>query len=245
MKLESIDQKIQSYWDKRSENFSRTRRQELASVNAKMWKNLLSDLLPPPDKGRVLDVGTGAGFFPIILAELGYRVTGIDTSAGMIREARQNLSAYGYAAEFMQMNAQEPDFPDGHFAAVISRNLTWTLPDVMQAYAEWHRVLQLGGVLLNFDSDYGEIKFSGSSDPKHVHNRLNAGLLTECNSIKDELSISARRRPLWDAEFLRRLGMDVTVNENIAPQVHQDTDMEYDNVPLFAIRAVKKLLFMD
>lgn len=231
--------RIKTYWDKRSIEFSRVRRQELTGSDAGLWKKFLSRLLPSPKAGGVLDVGTGAGFFPVLLAELGYKVTGIDLSAGMIREAEQNLSRYGYRAELKQMNAQALDFPSGNFAAVISRNLMWTLPDAMQAYKEWNRVLQGGGVLLNVDSDYGEVKFSGSADPQNVHSRIDAELIAECNDIKDSLRISTHRRPLWDAEFLRRIGMKVTVYENIAAEVHSDADLVYDNMPLFAVYAIK------
>jgi len=137
------------------------------------------------------------------------------------------------------MNAQELDFADNTFDVVISRNLTWTLPDVMQAYREWQRVLKKGGRLLNFDSDYGLMTFSRKEDQADVHAGIRQELVTECNDIKDELRISTHRRPLWDAEFLRSLGMQVTVEEEIAPKVRTDKDMHFDTLPLFAIIAGK------
>ena len=41
------------------------------------------------------------------------------------------------------------NFQDESFDVVISRNLTWTLPEAAQAYKEWSRVLKPGGLLLN------------------------------------------------------------------------------------------------
>ena len=46
---------------------------------------------------------------------------------------------------------------------MISRNLTWTLPHVRHAYGEWVRVLKKGGVLLNFDANYGLSDFTDVS----------------------------------------------------------------------------------
>ena len=137
------------------------------------------------------------------------------------------------------MNAQELDFADETFDVVISRNLTWTLPDVMQAYREWQRVLKKGGKLLNFDSDYGLVTFSRKEDQADVHANIRQELVTECNDIKDELRISTHRRPKWDARFLRDLGMQVTVEEEIAPKVRTDKNMQFDTLPLFAIIASK------
>ncbi|MCB7224967.1 class I SAM-dependent methyltransferase, partial [Anaerostipes caccae] len=81
----------------------------------------------------------------------GHVMTGIDMSGEMLHEAKLNALAYGVPAKFKKMNAQELDFESESFDAVISRNLTWTLPDAMVAYQEWQRVLKPNGVLLNFD----------------------------------------------------------------------------------------------
>mgnify|MGYP000482475991 FL=1 len=50
------------------------------------------------------------------------------------------------------------EYEDESFDVVITRNLTWTLPDVDKAYKEWHRVLRKGGVLLNYDANYANMK---------------------------------------------------------------------------------------
>lgn len=40
------------------------------------------------------------------------------------------------------MDAENPEHDDDTFDFVISRNLTWTLPDAQKAYKEWMRVLK-------------------------------------------------------------------------------------------------------
>lgn len=234
-----LAREIESYWDARSQAFSQTRLKELAGPSAAAWTQVLQARLPQARPLRILDVGTGAGFFAILLARLGHEVTGIDMSADMLHEAKCNALAAGVTAHFMKMDAQKPDFAEGAFDVVVSRNLTWTLPDAMEAYRQWRRVLKPGGLLMNFDSDYGRETFSRKEEQENVHANISQDLVDTCNKIKDAVRISTHRRPDWDASYLQELGMKVEVEADIAPQVHNDPAMHYDNVPLFAIYAYK------
>ena len=235
MKLQEM---IEAYWDERSGDFSRLRLKELAGPCGKAWRQVLAEKLPA-GKLRVLDVGTGAGFLAILLAQLGHEVTGVDMSGEMLHQAKQNALAAGCRVDFFKGNAQSLDFADDSFDVLVTRNLTWTLPDVMEAYREWQRVLKPDGLLLNFDSDYGLAPFVKKDEPTDVHAGIRKELVTECNDIKDELRISTHRRPSWDVEFLTSLGMDVTLEEDIGPRVHVDENMQFDKVPLFCIAARK------
>ncbi|MBR1646733.1 MAG: class I SAM-dependent methyltransferase [Selenomonadaceae bacterium] len=232
--MEHLNQRIENYWDERSEHFSKTRRMELDGVDGLAWEKIFRQNLPEGHRLKILDVGTGAGFFAAILARLGHEVTGIDMSAKMLREAKQNLRELKLSADFRKMNAQALEFPDETFDAIVTRNLTWTLPNVKAAYREWRRVLKVGGVLMNFDSDYGEKSFSACSRTK-----ISAVQVDECDAIKNSLSISTHRRPFWDAGFLEGLNFSVTLDEDISAVVHKDSRCDYDSVPLFAIWATK------
>ena len=231
-----IERRIENYWNKRSSDFSRVRRIELNGANGKAWLSLIQNHLPPTKSLKILDVGTGAGFFAILLANCGHHVTGIDMSPKMIHESKKNMFEFGIRAEFIQMNAQELNFDDEIFDVVISRNLTWTLPDVMQAYSEWHRVLKIGGILMNFDSDYGDKNFMNEQTCAKAE--VADEMLIECNDIKDSLKISTHTRPSWDINFLETLNFEVNFEEDISPLVHKDK-IDYDPVPLFAIYAKK------
>ena len=234
-----LQDQIEAYWDERSSDFSRLRLKELAGPCAAAWSEFLTEKIAAGSPLRILDIGTGAGFFAILLARLGHQVTGIDMSGDMLHQAKQNVLAAGCRAEFVKMNAQALNFADDTFDVVISRNLTWTLPDVMAAYRDWQRVLKPGGRLLNFDSDYGLMEFTRKDEQKDVHANIRHELVTECNEIKDELQISTHRRPQWDAAFLRSLGMQVEVLEDIASRVRVDENMKFDTLPLFGLIASK------
>ena len=56
-------------------------------------------------------------------------------------------------AEFVKMNAQVLKFVDETFDAIVTRNLTWTLPDVKASYREWWRIKKIDGeeIFLNVD----------------------------------------------------------------------------------------------
>ena len=232
-----ISERIEKYWDTRSADFSRVRRMEIEGADFLAWNEIIKKHLPANKNLKVLDVGTGAGVFAVLFSKLGCEVTGVDMSKKMLAEAEKNISAFNCRAEFFRMNAQELTFDAETFDVVISRNLTWTLPDAMQAYKEWCRVLKRGGVLMNFDSDYGDKNFLNAGTC--AKGEVADDMLIECNEIKNSLRISTHNRPRWDIELLETLGLKVTFDEDIAPRVHQDKNLEYDSVPLFGIYAVK------
>ena len=234
---ELIEKRIEHYWNKRSSDFSRVRRQELSSINGEAWLNLISQHLPQTKPLNILDVGTGAGFFAILLASQGHNVTGIDMSPKMIHEAKKNMLELNCRIKFKQMNAQELDFADETFDVIVSRNLTWTLPDVVQAYREWYRVLKTGGIMMNFDSDYGDKNFLNAETCAKAN--INDEMLDECNDIKNALRISTHDRPVWDVDYLKKIGFNVTFEPDISTQVQRDDALDYDSVPLFAIYAAK------
>ena len=233
--MENLTQRIKNYWDERSEDFSRARRLELESNNVAAWENIFKKNLPE-GKLKVLDVGTGAGFFAAILSKLGHEVVGIDMSAKMLGEAKKNFRNLNLSAEFKSMNAQALDFDDETFDAIVTRNLTWTLPDVKAAYREWFRVLKIGGVLMNFDSDFGGKNFA---DDVYTEVKITDEMLVECTAIKNSMQISMHRRPAWDVGFLEGLNFSVMFDEDISAVVQVDSCCDYDSLPLFVICAVK------
>ena len=115
-----------SYWGKRSEDFAGLRQRELRSNKADRWRNEILPRIPADrQQTRILDVGTGSGFFPIILAGEGYQyVTGIDLTPEMIRQARKLTGTMENAPDFYVMDAEKLSFPSESFDVILTRNLT-------------------------------------------------------------------------------------------------------------------------
>ena len=237
-----IKNRIINYWSRRSGDFARLRRDELNSYMADLWLEEIRKYMP--DKPcRILDIGTGSGFFAILLGKAGHYVEGIDLTASMIEEAKLLAAKSGVNSVFKVMDAENLLYPDESFDIVLSRNLTWTLPHPRKAYDEWHRVLKKGGMLLNFDADYGKehlVQDLNSLPQNHAHHNINSDLLAECDSIKANLDISQLRRPQWDSSVLQQIGFaHVDTDETVGKRIYSQHDEFYNPTPLFLIRAVK------
>jgi SAM-dependent methyltransferase len=67
---------------------------------------LLDEMKLPPGSG-ILDIGCGTGRHAVELARRGYRVTGVDLSAGMLAEARRAAEAAGVQVELIHGDATQ------------------------------------------------------------------------------------------------------------------------------------------
>lgn len=241
--IDEQKQEIKSYWNKRSLEFSNLRRSELKSSMAEKWLEQIHKTMILRPGMKVLDVGTGAGFFAILLQNEGMNVTAIDLSEEMIKEAQQLAEEYTSGVEFKVMDAEALSFKEETFDIVLARNVTWILPHPDKAYREWLRVLKPGGVLLNFDADYGRESFVKDKQllpSHHAHHHIQDELLKQCEKIKSELVISSKRRPDWDVYFLENEGCKVCLDENISQDIYLEKDIFYNPAQMFRIRAEKR-----
>ena len=239
---DSRKERIAGYWSKRSSSFKLQRKAELHSVMSERWLLEIRKYLPK-GKLKILDVGCGSGFFTILLGKQGHEVTGTDLTPEMIEKSRELAKEEQVECVFEVMDAENLNFPDGTFDVVISRNLTWTLPDAARAYEEWCRVLKKGGVLLNFDANYGayDATDTASLPEKHTHNTLGMEMLQENENIKKQLPISNYVRPAWDVETLGKLGIqELSLDLGVSRRIYVEKDEFYNPVPLFTLCGKKE-----
>ncbi|MDO5424943.1 MAG: class I SAM-dependent methyltransferase [Eubacteriales bacterium] len=214
---------IKDYWNKRANGFSLAVAEELETDAGKRWEQIFREQIPG-ECAEVLDDGTGAGFFPVILSKLGHRVTAIDYSDQMVAQAQERFAALGIDVNVLQMDAQNLTFADESFDAVVSRNVLWNLDDPAKAYQEMYRVLRPGGKLLiddgnmylyHHDKEYAaqHEKFveeqrkrretEGGLHGKHNVDHVDFSVIEE---IAKDLPMSYARRPQWDFQELVSLG---------------------------------------
>ena len=256
-------EKIEQYWSTRTEGYSEVNEKELEGMQKEVWLSVLEEHFPKKEKEslKILDIGTGPGFFPVILTQAGYQVTAVDYTQGMLDKAYENILMYGKKCgrslerqvTFLRMDAQNLEFPNDTFDVIISRNLTWNLENPDQAYREWCRVLKAGGVFLNFDANwYGylydeEKKKAYEQDRKNVEeNHLDDHYLcTDIDAMEQialKVPLSAIGRPRWDLQVLKNLGMrEVQADTDIWKRVWSEEErLNYGSTPMFMIYGIKE-----
>jgi ubiquinone/menaquinone biosynthesis C-methylase UbiE len=246
-----------TYWSQRSTSYSDVNKVELAGISRHNWSAVLHEEIyshfpgKSPQSINVLDVGTGPGFFAILLAESGFHVTAVDMTPEMLDEAKQNAGALAEKIDFREMNAEDLCLPDDFYDVVVSRNLTWNLPHPEKAYSEWHRILRPGGLLLNFDSNWYGYLFDDSKREQFEADRASSAELglgdqnlgenfDVMEDIARSMPLSDIKRPEWDITVLSRLGFSVTTDTDIWKKVWTIQEQtNFSSTPLFMISAVK------
>lgn len=155
--MADVHDHLREFWDRDAATYDRAVSHAVSDPLEKAaWRAALRRALPEPG-ARVLDVGAGTGSLSLLAAELGYRVTGLDLSSGMLAQARRKASERGLEVEFVEAPATEP--PAGPFDAVIERHLIWTTPDPVAALTAWREVTP-GGRLAMFEGVWGSTAMS-------------------------------------------------------------------------------------
>ena len=155
--------RLRDWWDADSHRYDASRSHAMSDeVEAAAWRTVLEQGLPPTP-ARVLDVGAGTGSLSLLAARMGYQVTALDLSEGMLARARAKADALGRDLAFVHGPAEEP--PAGPFDAVMERHVIWTLPDPVGALGAWLRVTRPGGHLLLLEGSWaGEGRWVSAKD---------------------------------------------------------------------------------
>ena len=179
-------------------------------------------------------------------------MTAADFAENMIAQARENAGDLADRITFVQADAMHLSFTDASFDVVVSRNLTWNLPDPEQAYREWLRVLKPGGLMLVFDANWYAFlvdeaqRAAYENDRKQVaaqgYDDYNIGENFDVmDDIARHLPLTGVDRPAWDGAVLDRLGATrVDLVEDIGSTVYSDKEkVNYASTPMFLVRVVK------
>ena len=248
----NLQNQIENYWSRGAERYSEGIQEELNSFKKDAWSQLIMEYAPRKEKLKVLDIGTGPGFFFFFLSLEGQDVTAVDCTEEMLFYAKSNAVREGVSPQFLRMDCHKFDFKNDSFDLLLCRNLTWTLQEPEAAYAEWCRVLKQGGRLLVFDANWNlrlfdtemqrlyeeDARISKEMGLKNPHDDAD---MEEGDKISMSLPLSSKLRPQWDIEVLKECGFkEVFFEVDITGRVWDETEkVLYRSTPMFLVGGEK------
>ena len=106
-----------------------------------------------PLDGRILEVGTGKGYFAVALAQNGHHFTCVDISEDEQKYAKMNIEYFGLQehVDFRIADAEHLDFNDRSFDAIFAINMVHHLSDPYKVVDEFARVVKRTGKIVVSD----------------------------------------------------------------------------------------------
>jgi SAM-dependent methyltransferase len=248
-----LSEKIKLGWDLSASGYAKSIREELEEGMARTWVDLILENAPRKGANKILDIGTGPGFFPVILTEAGQDAIGTDFNEHMINEASKIAESLGLKIDYRVMNTMKLDFPDNTFDMVINRNVVWTILDAPSSFAEWFRVLKPGGTLLFFDAEYlkreRDPEFKAKCDKdlelyEAEHGKIDWGYDPKdedvINGWNKDMPLVLVDRPEWDLKILAEKGFVDLKSESVMTRVTpEDKILLHRSCPLFMVKGTK------
>jgi ubiquinone/menaquinone biosynthesis C-methylase UbiE len=184
------------------------------------WRRAIARFVNPTGL-RVVDIGCGGGIYSTALAQMGAtQVTGIDSSAPMVHDARRRAEAAGISAiTFQQGSAESTGLPDGGADLVLQRALIHHLAEPSVAFAEARRILKPGGTLLVQDRTMADVMVPASA--QHLR-----GWFFEL--FPRLVDVEAARRPSGDEvdAWLREAGLAVVGHHRLSERRRTYTNLK-------------------
>ena len=124
-----------------------------ASATSKEFRHPIPETLVEkyfPQGASVIDIGCGQGRLASYLSNMGFSVSGTDTSTAMLEQARKNVPD----CEFRECRSSQLTYDDNSFDVAIAVTLLTSIPfdlEQRQIMAEIKRVLKPGGTLFVSD----------------------------------------------------------------------------------------------
>ncbi len=147
--------KIRSYFDKNAENWRdlyvapRTTNELVIQERLNYALDLLSTNVSR--NSTVLDVGCGSGSIAVQMAQMGYRVHGIDVSEQMIQSCHEQLSQALRESESILFTAgdfMEMELEPLHYEAVIALGFLEYQTDESTVLHRLNNIMKTGGLLI-------------------------------------------------------------------------------------------------
>ena len=216
MEDKDFKREVADYWSEGSDDYDSHPGHGMGGDDEKeAWLKFLKEIIPAGTQ-NILDVGCGTGFLTVLLAELGYRVKGVDLSEGMQSFAKKKVAEGGWQdrVTFAIGDAENLDEKSDAYDLVINRHLLWTLPHPYEAVTDWLRVTKPGGYVIVIDGDWSigrkqeEEKKKAETETDAAEEKHSRGYSKE---VEDSLPLhSGEKKPI---DFIKRAGYEIEVVE--------------------------------
>jgi ubiquinone/menaquinone biosynthesis C-methylase UbiE len=125
-------EEVGRYYDGLAQFFHGIRTNQGKLFNDHIEKPALQGLLSCVPRGtRALDIGCGTGIYTKVLAELGFEVTGLDVSAGMLSIARKHCA--NTSARFLHTSFESVDLSGATFDLILGSFILGYFSDLTSA----------------------------------------------------------------------------------------------------------------
>lgn len=159
--------------------------------------------------GKALDLGCGSGFQSLALADLGFAVTGIDTSAELLRELQSQATGKAVTTVCGDLRESYRYQANGPFEVAICMGDTLvhlpTFEDVATCLEQVHRSMERGGKLV--------LSFRDLTVALHGIDRAIPVRLDENKLMSTFLEFEAHHVAVHDMLFIREKG-EWTMHKN-------------------------------
>lgn len=192
------DEKLIRTFDKQANVYEKRRKKQ----TEKKWREQLIRCA----KGRVLEVGVGAGgnfpFYPKNVV-----VTAVDFSNEMLCRAKAAAAEYGIQAEFVHSDIESLSFPDDSFDTIISTLTCCGYKDPLAVLIAFNQWCKKDGQILLMEHGISSNRFVGSIqtaiDP-FFSKIVGCHLTRDMNRLfqQSNLQISKTERHFFDAVHL-------------------------------------------
>ncbi|MBR6430795.1 MAG: class I SAM-dependent methyltransferase [Oscillospiraceae bacterium] len=248
---DAIRENMHTYWQQRAASFG---------FGEATVRRLMDQVRPCLPEGQldVLDVGTGTGVVAAAMARLGHRVTAADLCGNMLEKAKENLTAMGLTARYVCAAAGKLPFAENSFDVIISRNVTWALPEPEQTLGLWQKLLRPGGRLIYWDGNHYYYLFNETDAENRQRLQALAGTVhgengyddrgnplpvdySLCDQTAVDLPLSRLDRPWqWDNLRLPEMGFAILTEQVYRPQTLLDQGAAAGFYTSFFLAAVNK-----
>ncbi len=246
----NLENEMNYYWTERSQSYSDQNTAQLHSDRRTTWEKLIfGHMTDETAQLKVLDIGTGPGFFAVLAALRGHKVTAVDMNQDMLNKAKQNAKRSGCNVEFIKVGNMLP-FKDQSFDLIVSRDVTWTLTSPEKQLRNWADKLKKGGSLLYFDAEWYNYLLDDALIAMHEQKKreiiskggFSYGKAYKLSEIAFKLPMTYRSRPQWDDEFWKmQKGFDCIIHPEINRHIYNEMEqMQYELFQEFLVSVKRK-----